>query len=411
MTTPTPLTSQQTELIEIDDSDLLTGYRGLNQTFIELVGTELKKDPFVDISSILSQYQNCRDKLKERSSTFSSANFDSFLTLASAGNTSELGKSSPPNVATLIDTPLKLDAASSVTGLFTAIPSFSTSEVDVGKTGTATSSGSWTGSKTSEHKARPSNPPSFPFASAIDGSFTFGAKTSTSTNAFSFGNKTVNKRDPVGFIFGAKDQGGSMTEVYKPLKFASSKVPATLSDEPVDTVTTTFATSSAGKAFVPLNHSLASSAGSLTPVIGPSREETPLSDAATTMGDHPGEDEIYEGEEDETIIHSVKAKISKLIVNDGKAEWKSMGVGLLKLKQKQHEPGIRRILHRDTASKRIIINSRLFRGFSVTLTGPRLIKLGTIEDGKTVQYLCRVSSEKDANDLKAHIEDQITSLD
>lgn len=103
---------------------------------------------------------------------------------------------------------------------------------------------------------------------------------------------------------------------------------------------------------------------SLTPV-ALSREDTPLSEATATDGANgesaaeepqPEVNEVYEGEEDETTIHSVKTKVSKLVMKDGKGEWSTMGVGLFKLKQ-HNETGVRRILHRDTASRRIVIVS------------------------------------------------------
>jgi len=157
----------------------------------------------------------------------------------------------------------------------------------------------------------------------------------------------------------------------------------------------------------------------LTPVFGSSREDTPASESAVTEGTNaestaddaqPAEDEIYEGEEDEATIHSVRTKISKLVATDGKPEWKTMGVGLIKLKQ-HNETGVRRILHRDTASRRIILNCRLFKGLTVSQPGPRMITLAVIEDQKPSQYLVRTPTAEDATELKKHIEEQVAALD
>lgn len=106
--------------------------------------------------------------------------------------------------------------------------------------------------------------------------------------------------------------------------------------------------------------------GALTPSLTPalSREETPQSEAITegtnaesTADDpQPADDDVYEGEENETTLHSVKAKVSKLVNTDGKSEWSTLGVGLFKVKR-HNENNVLRILHRDTASRRIIIVS------------------------------------------------------
>jgi nucleoporin NUP2 len=95
-----------------------------------------------------------------------------------------------------------------------------------------------------------------------------------------------------------------------------------------------------------------------------SREETPLSEAAGTEGTNAestentevAEDEVFEGEEEETTLHSIKAKISKLAVEGGKGEWKPMGLGWLKLKR-HDESGTQRILLRDSTSRRVILVS------------------------------------------------------
>lgn len=40
-----------------------------------------------------------------------------------------------------------------------------------------------------------------------------------------------------------------------------------------------------------------------------------------------------------------------------------------------------------------------------------MLKLGLIEDQKTVQFLIRVPTEQDAKDLKAQIDEQVAALD
>jgi nucleoporin NUP2 len=83
-----------------------------------------------------------------------------------------------------------------------------------------------------------------------------------------------------------------------------------------------------------------------------SRDGTPFSEASAGADD----EEIFPGEEDEETLYSIKCRVSKLTKTEGKSEWKAMGTGQMKLK-KHTKTGSRRLLHRDSNSKRILIVS------------------------------------------------------
>lgn len=127
---------------------------------------------------------------------------------------------------------------------------------------------------------------------------------------------------------------------------------------------------------------------------------------------HDGEGE---GEEDEESLYEEKAKCHILSTTDkdGKStqSWKELGVGIARVKKNKTD-GTRRLLMRNSASGRVILNFALYQGFKPTLqTQPK----GTLRfighsDGEKQTYMLKVAGEAKAKDLLALIDKEVAAL-
>lgn len=121
--------------------------------------------------------------------------------------------------------------------------------------------------------------------------------------------------------------------------------------------------------------------------------------------------EIITGEEEEESIFSVRARL--YVVADEKKTWKERGQGILKVNvPKQRGSGSGRLLMRNDAVHRVIMNVPLFQGMSKKSLqiasassggSANYLKIFVIENGKSVLYAVRVKDNSLAEQLRNHV--------
>ncbi|EPQ28633.1 uncharacterized protein PFL1_03936 [Pseudozyma flocculosa PF-1] len=163
---------------------------------------------------------------------------------------------------------------------------------------------------------------------------------------------------------------------------------------------------STGFSFSPLG----GSSGLATPASTLSRASTPASIDEPTASDgkaaaaaNSGSNGLLgegEGEEDETQMHEVRAKFWRFD-QEGKA-WKDLGIVIAKLK-KHKETGKRRMLVRNEANGKVVVNFNLYSSIKVTQDKNVVSFLGF--DGSTpTQFRCKIKTEDGARAFKDAIE-------
>ncbi|KAF9050113.1 hypothetical protein BJ165DRAFT_984605 [Panaeolus papilionaceus] len=150
-----------------------------------------------------------------------------------------------------------------------------------------------------------------------------------------------------------------------------------------------------------------------------SARSTPATDA-TAEGGEGGEEGALglntpnphdlegKGEEDEETVHSVKLKAYRLKKDEtGANKWAELGLGFLRLK-KHKETDNRRVLLRNSANGRILLNFRVYAGLSPTVMGTKkgLTFIGH-DEGKATSYLVRLPNEEATTQLKAALDREI----
>ncbi|KAJ8516506.1 hypothetical protein ONZ45_g6211 [Pleurotus djamor] len=109
------------------------------------------------------------------------------------------------------------------------------------------------------------------------------------------------------------------------------------------------------------------------------------------------EQDVVTGEEDETTVHQVRAKLFSLAENS----WKERGTGTLKLLYRDDDDkSSSRIVMRKEAVFTVILNVTLFHGIRFSIAqDPRYLRFSSIEDGNTIHYNLRLPSAKVAEEL------------
>ncbi|PWN51880.1 hypothetical protein IE53DRAFT_31819 [Violaceomyces palustris] len=173
----------------------------------------------------------------------------------------------------------------------------------------------------------------------------------------------------------------------------------------------------------PTPASPAPSSGFSTPSfsLGGSEAQSPApatpSAAATTDGSEPSPEEDAggsssgllsgkgEGEEDEEVLHEVRAKLWKF---DGEQKtWKDLGIGMVKIK-KHSETGKKRLLVRSEGNGKVVVNFYLFKGLAPALEKTTVAFLG-FEGSTPTQIRCKIKTEDDAKRFKESLEREAKS--
>jgi len=132
-----------------------------------------------------------------------------------------------------------------------------------------------------------------------------------------------------------------------------------------------------------------------------------MDDSSKVLGANPN-DEEGAGEEDEETTHTSRVKVYKMTHQDGKPTWTEYGIGMVRLK-KHKENGARRMLCRNSATAKILINFRLYKVLKPTVTKQAISFLGQ-EDGKPASFRLRLKDEASANALKDAIDAEVAAI-
>ena len=165
---------------------------------------------------------------------------------------------------------------------------------------------------------------------------------------------------------------------------------------------------------------------SLNTSLNPSRASSPaMSAVSTAAGDtdaeHHDDDETPKeaqldlgnanaGEEDEELIHSVRAKASEFYGIPGeKKEWTVRGVGELRV-LKHKESGKVRALLRAEQSAKVLLNAGLLSAASYTLMSPKRVNFTVATaHGIPTRWFIQVGKEEDAKKLSEIFEENKTN--
>lgn len=136
---------------------------------------------------------------------------------------------------------------------------------------------------------------------------------------------------------------------------------------------------------------------------GGKKEDNSVKDNAT------GEDTVYRtihlqkqdvksGEEDETTLYQVKAKLYRMDLEKLSEGWKERGVGILKVNQlkKPTDSYRSRLIMRQAGNLKLILNLpiakniKVLKGMTSSFAGKKFIRIQTIEQGKPIQYALKI---------------------
>ncbi len=115
------------------------------------------------------------------------------------------------------------------------------------------------------------------------------------------------------------------------------------------------------------------------------------------------ETKVETGEEGETMVFKVRAKVFAL----ENSAWKERGVGTLKLNADK-EGGSARLLLRNEATLRSVLNAPLYKDFKFDVAGERAVRFKCVASG--TMYLCRMRTKDDASNLIAQVKKQTEKL-
>ncbi|PPQ98722.1 hypothetical protein CVT24_003430 [Panaeolus cyanescens] len=243
------------------------------------------------------------------------------------------------------------------------------------------------------------------------------SSTSTSTTNI-FGGSVFGK--PASTPSSGNIFGSGPTSTGTSATSSSSSTPIFGAPKPPVQSSFSFGTPASSETKPSASESLAPSAAASNAAEGSnSARSTPATDA-TAEGGEGGEgselglntpnphDLEGKGEEDEETVHSVKLKAYRLKKDEsGASKWAELGLGFLRLK-KHKETGNRRVLLRNSANGRILLNFRVYAGLNPTVMATKkgLSFIGH-DEGQATSYLVRLPNEEATTQLKAALDREI----
>lgn len=113
---------------------------------------------------------------------------------------------------------------------------------------------------------------------------------------------------------------------------------------------------------------------------------------------HLQKQDMKSGEEDETTLYQVKAKLYWMDLEKLSEGWKERGVGILKVnKLKKPTDSYRsRLIMRQVGNLKLILNLpiakniKVLKGMTSSFAGNKFIRIQTIEQGKPIQYALKI---------------------
>jgi Ran-binding protein 3 len=117
------------------------------------------------------------------------------------------------------------------------------------------------------------------------------------------------------------------------------------------------------------------------------------------------ETDLVTGEEDEAEMFRARCKL--FVLEEGGSKWLERGIGHMKLNC-HRETTMGRLLMRTEATLRVILNTPVFKGFTLDRAADRSVRFQGInvdDETKYATYLARFNSKDDVNRLAAHVDD------
>ncbi|GJN91575.1 hypothetical protein Rhopal_004598-T1 [Rhodotorula paludigena] len=117
------------------------------------------------------------------------------------------------------------------------------------------------------------------------------------------------------------------------------------------------------------------------------------------------EQETVTGEEEEELLHSVRAKLFAM----SEGQWAERGTGVLKLNETREKHGARLVMRAD-ATHRLLLNAPLFREFSISVFNEKYVRFSVIEGDKPTSYMLRTGNPAGAENLVKAVQDKVSTL-
>ncbi|KAL1917299.1 uncharacterized protein VTP21DRAFT_4955 [Calcarisporiella thermophila] len=133
-----------------------------------------------------------------------------------------------------------------------------------------------------------------------------------------------------------------------------------------------------------------------------------LAISASMIGSAPKstlqEQEVITGEEDEEMLHQLRAKLYAM---DDERQWKERGVGNLRINVSKENPKAARLVMRADGVLRVILNVAIFSGMSCELSQEKFVRLIAFENSKPVHFAIKAPNKNAALDLFEAIQDRL----
>ena len=118
------------------------------------------------------------------------------------------------------------------------------------------------------------------------------------------------------------------------------------------------------------------------------------------------EQAVVTGEEDDEVLHSVRAKL--FLLEDG--NWKERGTGTIRLLAGNSDDQTRLVMRND-ATHRLILNVALFGAMVCSVYQDKFVRFSAVENGKDLSsYMIRVGSTANANAFQLRVSDAIARI-
>lgn len=131
---------------------------------------------------------------------------------------------------------------------------------------------------------------------------------------------------------------------------------------------------------------------------------------------HLEKQDVKSGEEEETTLFQVKAKLYHMELSKLKDGWKERGFGIIKVnKLNNNTPDkyISRLVMRQNGNLKLILNMPIVKGLTIikgipsSLSADKFIRIQVVEDGEPIQYAIKVGQVENSSKLFETIEQQI----
>ncbi|VEU23287.1 DEKNAAC104415 [Brettanomyces naardenensis] len=158
---------------------------------------------------------------------------------------------------------------------------------------------------------------------------------------------------------------------------------------------------------LPESGSTEASAGTSTVASAAAPTPTSPDTSSTYHTVHLEKKEMKSGEENETTLYQVKAKLYRMDLTHVSDGWRERGVGMLKVNRLKEPTDTykARLIMRQTGNLKLILNLPIvkdlpvFRGMSCSISGDKFIRVQTVEEGKPIQYAVKIGQVENVSTM------------